>query len=158
MENKKVVFMLGSPASGKSTVAKKKYSDMVILDCDEIKKEHPDYDPKNPSLVHEWSRGVLEAKFQEQILKDVSFVLDGTGANSDKMVRRIYEVKEQGFEVELVYVTVSLNTALKRNRERARTVLEEVVKEKYKDIHFSFELVAPHADKVVVINTEGEWK
>ena len=58
MENKKVVFMLGSPASGKSTVAKKKYSDMVILDCDEIKKEHPDYDPKNPSLVHEWSRGV----------------------------------------------------------------------------------------------------
>lgn len=156
VKNKKVIFMMGAPAAGKSTVSAsiREFDGYKILDCDEIKKEHPDYDPKNPSLVHEWSSSELERKFQDQLNKDESFVVDGTGANSDKLIRRITEARQKGFVTELVYVVCSLKASLERNRQRERVVADDVVIEKYKDISFSFETVAPHVDKIKVINNE----
>lgn len=149
---KKAVFMMGSPASGKSRTAAERFSDLVLLDCDHIKKSHPEYDPKNPQLIHHWSSQKLEEKFQTQILENDSFVVDGTGGNSDRLVRRINEAKEHGFKTELVYVIVSLKVALERNARRERTVPETTVIEKFKDIRVSFELAAPHADNVTVVN------
>ncbi len=149
---KTATFMIGAPGAGKSRVAKEKFADRLILDCDTIKEQHPEYHPKNPGDVHEWSKVVLEEEFQAQIKKEESFVMDGTGANSDKMVRRMTEAKEEGFIIELFYVTVPLEVALERNAKRKRTVPKSVVIEKWKDIKYSFELVAPHASNITVIN------
>ncbi len=157
MENKTqktATFMMGVPAAGKSTIASKEFSDVKILDCDKIKETHPDYDPKNPSLVHAWSTGMLEKEFQKTLFEDESFVIDGTGANSDKMSRQITEAKSAGFKTRLVYVIVCLKTSLKRNSERIRVVPEEIVIAKYKDIRYSFDLVSPQVDEVEVIKNE----
>jgi len=155
-QNKKqITFMIGSPASGKSTVADKIAGDKYeILDCDKIKESHPDYDPKNPHLLHEWSARELEKRFQKAIKKEGQYILDGTGSNSDKLIRRITEARQEGFVTKLVYVTCSLKECLRRNQTRERVVPENVVKEKYKDINYSFQAVSPHADKVEVINNE----
>ena len=144
---------MGLPASGKSTIAKRLYEKKYkIIDCDEIKKEHKDYDPKNPQTVHSWSSQELEKRFQEALLKDESIVIDGTGSNSDKLVRRINEAKEKGFRTRVVYITCNLATSLKRNSARERVVPESIIMEKYKDIRYSFEIVSPNADEVKVIN------
>ncbi len=145
---------MGSTGVGKSYTANKLYPNMKTLDCDQIKESHPDYDPKNPSVLHEWSSFMLEEEFQKAILHDQSFILDGTGSNSDKMVRRIEEAKMHGFTTKLLYVTASLKTCLLRNSQRERVVPEFIVKQKYKDVKYSFQLVSPYVDEIQVVNNE----
>ena len=65
---KKLVIMAGLPGSGKSYVRAKKYSDISVIDCDELKKSIPGYDPKNPSAVHEQSK-IFEAQEIYKICK-----------------------------------------------------------------------------------------
>ena len=83
-----------------------------------------------------------------------SFILDGTGGSSEKMVRRMEEARMNGFSIELIYVTVCLNTSLKRNQQRERTVPNEVIFDKFRSVRQSFEIVAPNADEVKVIRNE----
>lgn len=58
---KKAIFTIGIPGSGKSTIAKKLYSnsDYIFLDCDSIKEKHFAYNPLNPELLHNWSKKEL---------------------------------------------------------------------------------------------------
>lgn len=148
-----MVFTMGIPGSGKSTVVRQLgYEDTHgILDPDIIKQTHPDYDPTHPELIHEWSQSEMERQFMIALTsKNANYVIDGTGTNSDKMVRRITEAKAAGFWTTLLYVQVPLTVALQRNAIRERTVPEAIVRQKALDIHTSFSLVAPHVDNVIV--------
>ncbi len=147
---------MGSIGSGKSYTANKLYPEMIRIDSDAIKKTHPEYHDKNSCRVHEWSLIKLEEEFQKAILHDQSFILDGTGYNANLMVRRITEAKMQGFTTILLYVIASLKTCLLRNAQRERVVPENVVKQKYKDVIYSFELVSPHVDQVQIINNDDD--
>ena len=147
---KKMVFMMGSPAAGKSFIASK--IGLKRIDCDLIKETHPDYDPENPNLIHEWSRIEMEKQFQKSLKENESVIVDGTGANSDKIVRRIIEAQDCGFTTEVIYVTCPLKECLKRNKMRTRIVPESIIREKYKDIKYSFEIVSKYADKQKIIH------
>ena len=56
--------------------------------------------------------------------------------------------------VELFYVKCTLATSLKRNAARTRVVPEHILREKALDISTSFDIVAPFADNVNVINND----
>ena len=151
-----VVFTMGLPAAGKSTwVAANLANTHTVLDPDAIKEGHSDYDPANPHTLHAWSQGVVEARWADALTAAAGlWVVDGTGTNAEKMVRRITEARVAGYRVELVYVACSLETSLKRNAARTRVVPEQVVRAKALDIATSFRLVAPHADAFVTITTD----
>jgi hypothetical protein len=55
MENKIATFMLGLPGSGKSSFIKnsEELSKGVLVSADEIRVNHPDYDPKYPENIHQ---------------------------------------------------------------------------------------------------------
>jgi len=153
-----VVFTMGLPAAGKSTwVAANLAETHTIIDPDAVKESHADYDPANPHALHAWSQEIVEGQWSEALATASGlWVVDGTGTNSEKMVRRINQARAAGYRVELVYVACSLATSLRRNGQRARIVPEHVVRSKARDITTSFELVAPHADAVTVINTDAK--
>lgn len=151
---KTMIFLMGLPASGKTTFARANFSTFAFCDSDEFKMVHPDYDPERPSELHEWSCTFEEALFLHSVVTNENWVIDGTGTNSEKMVRRIKMAQANGFTAKLVYVTVSLATSLKRNAARERKVPEDVLTSKALDIATSFELVAPYADVVVVVDNE----
>jgi predicted kinase len=140
------VFMMGGPGAGKGFIRSKNYSALTALDCDAIKATHPDYDPKNPSVIHEWSRQQLARQFFAQIGKGESFVYDGTGSNAEKYVSLIQQAQDAGFKTVVHYVSCPLNVALARNEKRARTVEESIVREKHSTIAVSFEIVSKFAD------------
>lgn len=150
MDKKIIIFMMGGPCAGKSTYVKRNLNEWSILDSDQIKEQHPSYNPEKASELHNWSSEILEDKFQEMIKDSQSFVLDGTGVNSDRMVRRMTEAKELGYKVKLIYVICSLTESLKRNKLRARKVPEKIIISKYKDIRYSFDIVSVYADKIKV--------
>ena len=51
------------------------------------------------------------------------------GTRVKRQIRRMREAREKGFDVVQLYVEVSLETALRWNQQRDRTVPEEVLKE-----------------------------
>jgi predicted kinase len=150
----KAIFMMGGPGSGKSYVRGKLFGGVAVLDCDSLKEAHPAYDPKNPSALHEWSRQELSRAFFRQIGSGEDFIYDGTGSDAGKYVHLIRQAQEAGYEVEIVYVTCSLKTALKRNATRSRVVPESIVRDKHATIATSFEIVSRYSDTVRVVNND----
>ena len=147
----RAVFMVGGPGSGKSYVRRNKYAGMKALDADDYKQSHPDYDPKNPAALHEWSAAELRSAFHSTIASGESFVYDGTGSTAERYVSYIQQAHEMGYTVEVCYVRVPMGVALFRNARRERTVPEYVVREKHALVGTSFEIIAPHADTVTVV-------
>lgn len=139
-----MVFMMGLPASGKSTHRdiRNDLTAHVVIDPDEVKERHPGYDPKNPRPLHAWSKEITDAMFAQALSQGAGqFIIDGTGTNGDKMVRRIRQAARAGFATRVIFVRCTLETSLKRNAARARNVPEDVVREKADLITTSFEIV-----------------
>jgi len=151
-----VVFSMGLPAAGKSTWVNANLSEThTILDPDAVKESHPDYDPKDPQALHAWSQEIIESRWADVLARGAGqYVLDGTGTNAEKMVRRMLEARAAGYRVALVYVRCTLATSLKRNAARARVVPEDVVRGKARDISTAYAIVAPVADSVEVIDND----
>lgn len=150
----RAVFLMGGPGSGKSYVRKRDIQIEKVLDCDRIKKTLPGYDPKNPMAVHEESRQQLKRQFFDALAGTDSFVYDGTGSNSAKYQALMSQAKRAGFKVEIVMVRCSLEVALKRNQDRARTVPESIVRSKHSTIAASFEVIRGEADLVRVVDND----
>ena len=150
-----ITFSMGLPAAGKSTYINTNYdlNKFQVIDPDAIKEAHPDYDPKNPAALHAWSQEETEKLWNAALLAGTgNYIVDGTGTNAEKMVRRINEARNAGYSIELIYVTCSLETSLARNAARARNVPEHIIKEKAQNIETAFELIAPYADNVEIID------
>lgn len=143
--------MMGGPGSGKSFVRERAFGQLPVVDCDKVKEHHPDYDPRNPSELHEWSRAECVREFFARLGAGESFVYDGTGTNVDKMVDWMLRAQSAGFRVELVFVKAPLNVALARNADRERVVPEEVVREKHALIETAFRIVREYADTVTEV-------
>ena len=151
---KTATFTMGVPAAGKTTIVESMYKDTTIIDPDKIKEGFVGYNPLESSVFHAESQKIAEKQFKLAILGEEDFVLDGTGTNAEKLIRRITEAKSCGFKINLIYVVVPLKISLERNRNRQRVVPVQIVVEKYQDIRYAFDAVAPHADSVLVINNE----
>lgn len=156
--NNEMIFLMGSPAAGKSTISNEMFGDThVFIDCDAIAATYPDYDPKNPSITHFRASAESERVFEAAIeVAQGCWVIDGTGANAERLVNSIHRARAVGFGVRLVYVRCTLETSLKRNASRDRVVPEEVVREKAELIGTSFELVSPYVDEVIVVDNDAE--
>ena len=151
---KKLVIMAGLPGSGKSYVRSRKYADLKVVDCDELKKTIPGYDPKNPGAVHQQSK-VLEAEaIYKKFGNGESFVYDTTATNWARLVKMIQDAKALGYEVELCYVKVSLKTSLYRNANRERVVPESLIKEKAALLPVALEVLSGYVDSYVVVNND----
>ena len=152
----KIVFTMGLPGSGKSTIVATLYDGYERIDPDQLKLEHPDYDPKHPEATHAWSMKQAEGRFNEALACATGYwVVDGTGVNAERMIRRIVQAQAAGFKTTLLYVRVTLNTAIARNAARERAVSEEIIKGKALDIATSFELVSARVDEVIVIDNDS---
>ena len=131
---KKAILFIGLPGSGKTTYIKNKITGFEIVSADEIKYQHPDYDPFHPEITHQWS--VVEA---ERFMNDYSdlgmdICMDSGGVNNSYSLRIINMLKSKGYHVELIHMDTPLDVCLIRNRERGRVVPEQVVLDKSKKI------------------------
>lgn len=136
---KEVIFTMGLPGAGKSTVIKRIAPEMPIVDSDLIKKSHPEYDPKQPELIHDWSTVEAQKLMYRMLGGYESFVVDGTGTNIEKYLQWFSDAKSAGFEVRVVFVDVNIQTAIERNAKRERSVPVEVIVEKSKTMNAAFE-------------------
>ena len=152
---KEMVFAMGLPAAGKTTITRNLFTNThTFIDPDAIKETHPDYNPKEAFKVHDWSKIEEEKMWLNALTTDSDWVIDGTGVNAEKMVRRINQAKVMGFETKLVYVTCTLQTSIRRALKRVRQVPIDMIKEKALNISTSYEIVSKYVDSIVIIDND----
>lgn len=151
MADKTLVLMVGGPGAGKSTIMKKLFSELPVVDCDSIKATHQDYDPKNPSGVHEWSQQECAKAVVANISKAESFVYDSTGTNLERMTLYINMAKAVGMKVLAVLVTCDVEIAAKRNRERDRVVPEKMLRERFARLGETWAVIKSMVDEYKVV-------
>lgn len=129
---KKVTFMFGLPASGKSfwVKANKEITGLVIS-ADSIKESNKEYNPNNPEILHQWSVEQAEARLinaLEYNYQDIYF--DGGGINNSYNLRLLKHCEKYNYSTKLVVLDTPAQVCLNRNGLRNRKVPEKAIVEK----------------------------
>lgn len=154
MDMNELIIMAGLPGSGKSYIRSKYYSKYHVVDCDEIKKTLPNYDPNQPRALHQESKIVERLEIYQHLKHKDSFVYDTTATNTDKIVKLIMQAQDLGYVVTVVYVKVNLTTAMRRNSQRDRVVPDEVILDKYSKLNTSLSIFEEYANHFLTIDNE----
>ena len=166
------VFMIGLPGSGKSRVIAYRYlldfqtrkttNSTMVLDLDAELLQHPDYDPRDPDRLYlasgqaayKWADARVEARFIDGLRNPETrrLVVDGTGTNSERQVRRMKQAREQGFFVKALYVRVPARTAIARAAMRQRGVKPSRILAYQAKMKLAMQVAAEHADEVETVD------
>ena len=149
-DDPKFVMLGGGPASGKSSSGVDKWEDPhVKIDVDSIKAQLPEYDPKNPSFVHEESSYIGKEIMARAFAGNQNILLDGTGNNSVEAVAgKIDTAKAYGYSVEGRYLTVPTEQAVRQDAARSRSVGADKVYEIHSAVSQVFPGIATKFDTV----------
>ncbi len=149
--SRKVIFLAGGAGSGKSNVVKKlgleKDGFKIVnqdISLEWLKKNHGL--PENMNDLTSAQRSTL-GKLQHQarqIAKNKMMkykgnadgvVVDGTGGSIKAMEKLVKEFKEKGYDVSMLFVETSLETALARNKARKeRSLLDKIVERNHEAV------------------------
>lgn len=161
-----MIFTCGLPGSGKTSQLKNLYDleDIKILDLDREMKRHRRFDPADPTALYDnaeayaWADARVEAQFQDCLRsrEPPLVAVDGTGARVERTSRRMRQAQEAGYWVQLLYVKVSLETAMRRNLLRKRQVPYETLCAYHKRLEEAFLVEKEIADEVIEVSNEED--
>ena len=168
----KAVFLAGGPGSGKSFIVGKTGLTSMgykVVNSDDafeaaMKKADmemsPDniFSPKGQELRGRAKRltGTKQARY---IQGRLGLVVDGTGKDPEKIANQAREVQKLGYQAAMIFVNTDLDTALKRNRMRARSLPDKEVESYWKQVQRNvgkFQRMFGQENFLVVDNSEGK--
>jgi len=142
----KAFFLAGGPGSGKSYVAMKSTggTGLKTINSDDafehlltkagLSLKMPPEETEPRDVVRDKAKE-LTAKVQKNYLEGrLGLIIDGTGRESEKILRQKAKLEELGYDTYMIFVNTSLDVALKRNTERSRSVSEAIVVKSWKDV------------------------
>lgn len=164
---KEAVFLMGAPASGKSTIVKSLKIDdneYVLSDADLVKSMIPEYNEgvkqrarNSAMLVHEESSYVVKQVRDKAVEEGYNIIVDGTGANYDKYAKVMKEMKDKGYKVTLIYANSDVETGIQRANARAektgRFIPEDFLRDAYAKIPGNFKKLYKESDNVYAFDT-----
>ena len=145
----KAFFLAGGPGSGKSYVVRKttggtglrivnsddlfeKYlkdagfdMDMSTVKAEREKEERDKMRDRAKKLTRTRMGDVTTGK-GGYLEGRIGLIIDGTGKDYDKIAKQATQLKQLGYDVHMIFVNTSLDTALERNAKRERTVPTDV--------------------------------
>ena len=142
----KAFFIAGGPGSGKSFVVRKTTgglgmkivnSDDIfekLLDKEGLSLKMPESEKEPRDVVRAKAKRLTSAKKANYLEGRLGLIIDGTGKDYDKIAKQAIELKQLGYDVHMIFVNTSLDTALKRNAERPRSVQEPIVVKSWKSV------------------------
>jgi predicted ABC-type ATPase len=142
----KAIVLAGGPGSGKSSIVKglglEKQGYKIVnqdISLEWAKKlvglpeAEANYDAVQRSVRSQMgalARKIAEKKLDQYTTQGKGVILDGTGASLKATRAKIEALKDQGYDVKMVYVETSKDIALERNRARKERSLKDFIVEK----------------------------
>ena len=142
----KAVFMAGGPGSGKSFIANKTTGGLGLkmINSDApferfLKKEGlslkmPESETEKRDVERLRAKKVTASKKFHAVQGRLGIIIDGTGHIYDKVTKQATMLQQLGYETSMVFVNTSLEVALARNEQRARSVKPTIVKKSWQDV------------------------
>ena len=168
----KAIFLAGGPGSGKSFIVGKTgltsmgYKVVISDDAFEasLKKAGMTMNPDDIfSIKGQEIRGKakrLTAKKQERYLKGrLGIVVDGTGKDFQKISKQVRSVQALGYDTAMIFVNTDLETAVRRDQERTRTLGREEVTKMWKTVQSNigaFQRMFGKPNMLIVDNSDGK--
>ena len=168
----KAVFLAGGPGSGKSFIVGKTGLTSMgyrVSNSDDafeaaLKKAGLEMSPENIfSIKGQELRGkasaITKTRQTMYIKGRLGLVIDGTGKNLEKMKTQAKDLKKIGYDVAMIFVNTDLETAMARNRARARKLPDDMVKEYWQEIQNNigaFQTLFGKKNFLVVDNSDGK--
>ena len=138
--------MAGGPGSGKSFVAGKTTGGLGLkmINSDTpferfLKKEGlslkmPEAETEKRDVERARAKKVTASKKFHAVKGRLGILIDGTGHVYDKVAKQASMLQQIGYETSMVFVNTSLEVALARNEQRARSVQPALVKKSWQDV------------------------
>lgn len=143
----KAVFLAGGPGSGKSFIVGKTALTALgfrLINSDNafeaaLAKANIESTPENifsalGQEIRDQAVALTSKKLELSIDGRLGLVIDGTGRDYVKIENQAKRLRELGYEVAMIFVNTDLDTALERNRKRARSLPDPAVEEMWKDV------------------------
>jgi len=142
----KAFFLAGGPGSGKSYVVKRTTGGlgMKVVNSDNafekflkdanLSLKMPDEETDARDVQRDRAKAITKKQQANYVEGRLGLIIDGTGKNYDKISKQATELKQLGYDVHMIFVNTSLDTALARNKKRARTVKESLVIKSWKEV------------------------
>ena len=170
----KAVFLAGGPGSGKSfTIGKTGLQALgfKLINSDNnfekaISKAgatmDPDFifSPKGQDIRNKAK--ALTVRQQEMYLNGrLGLVVDGTGKNYEKIKKQSRELEALGYDTAMIFVNTNLDTAIKRDSQRSRTLGPKIVEKMWAEVQKNIGKFQSlfNRDFQIVDNSEGaNWQ
>ena len=142
----KAFFLAGGPGSGKSYVVRRTTggTGLKSVNSDDafehmLKKaglslKMPERETEPRDVVRDRAKGITTRMADNFIEGRLGLVIDGTGADADKILGQKARLDELGYDTYMIFVNTSLDVALQRNAERPRSIQEPIVVKSWKDV------------------------
>ena len=142
----KAFFLAGGPGSGKSYVVRRTTggTGLKIVNSDiafefllkkaglSLKMPPEEFERKEKVRAHAKK---ITAKIKQNYLEGrLGLIIDGTGKDANKILKQKASLEELGYDTYMIFVNTSLDVALKRNEERARSLQKQIVITAWKDV------------------------
>ena len=142
----KAFFLAGGPGSGKSYVVRRTTggTGLKVVNSDDafesllkkaglsLKMPPEEFERKEKVRAHAKE---LTSKRQANYLDGrLGLIIDGTGRQSDKILRQKSSLEELGYDTYMIFVNTSIDVALQRNEDRARSLQPSFVVKSWKDV------------------------
>ena len=169
----KAFFLAGGPGSGKSYVVRKttggtglrivnsddvfeKYLKDAGLEMD-MRTRQAEREEEERDKLRKRAKALTKKKQKNYIEGRIGLIIDGTGKDYDKIAAQSIYLKRLGYDTHMIFVNTSLDTALKRNAERERTVSDSVATNSWKTVQSNIGKFSQHFRQnfVVVDNNDA---
>ena len=142
----KAFFLAGGPGSGKSYVVKRGTGGlgMKIVNSDDVFEKYlkdaglsmkmPKSEEEPRDKLRARAKQVTAARQANYIEGRLGLIIDGTGHDYDKIATQATKLKQLGYDVHMIFVNTSLDTALERNAKRDRSVPESITIKSWNDV------------------------
>ena len=134
----KAFFLAGGPGSGKSYVVRSTTggTGLRIVNSDDIFEKYltkaglslkmPPEEQEPRDAVRDRAKKITAKRQANYLEGRIGLIIDGTGKDYAKIADQATKLKQLGYDVHMIFVNTSLDTALERNAKRERTVPTDV--------------------------------
>ena len=144
----KAVFMAGGPGSGKTFMANATGLQALGLrpvnsdDVFERFLKSMGLDPtpevifskRGQEIIRPAAKALTKKKQKAALIGRLGFIIDGTGKNYETIKTHKDELERLGYDTMMLFINTDLETARKRNKERPRSLRDDVVQQQWKKV------------------------
>ena len=166
----KAFFLAGGPGSGKSYVVRKTTggTGLKVVNSDDafekllkdanLSLKMPPEEKEPRDMVRSRAKEITKSRRDNYVEGRIGLIIDGTGRDYDKIASQSKDLRQLGYDTHMIFVNTSLDTALQRNAERARSVPESIVVKSWNDVQSNIGAFSQHFREnfVVVDNNDAD--